>query len=145
MEKVRNYAKEAPIQEAVDRAVTESIREGILAEFLTKYRAEAIEVSIFEYDEEIHMRQVREEGWEDGLEKGLEKGRTEGEWTKLVSQVQKKLDKGLNAAAIAEMLEEPETFIEELIKLIEENPGKTAQELGRIYAKERLGSSFLKI
>ena len=95
VEKVRSYAREMPIREAVDRAVTESIREGILAEFLSKNRAEAIEVSIFEYDEETHMRQVREEGWEDGLEKGrelgreegLEKGRTEGEWTKLISQV----------------------------------------------------------
>ena len=133
VEKVRSYAKESPIREAVDRAVTESIREGILVEFLTKYRAEAIEVSIFEYDEETHMRQVREEGWEDGLEKG----RTEGEWMKLVSQVQKKLAKGLNAAVIAEMLEEPEPLMEELIRLIETNPEKTAQELGKLYAGEQ--------
>ena len=133
--------KEFPIREAVDRAVTESIREGILVEFLTKYRAEAIEVSIFEYDEETHMRQVREEGWEDGLEKGraegLSEGRTEGEWMKLVSQVQKKLAKGLNAAVIAEMLEEPEPLMEELIRLIETNPEKTAQELGKLYAGEQ--------
>ncbi len=110
-------------------------------EFLTKYRAEAIEVSIFEYDEETHMRQVREEGWEDGLEKGraegLSEGRTEGEWMKLVSQVQKKLAKGLNAAVIAEMLEEPEPLMEELIRLIETNPEKTAQELGKLYAGEQ--------
>ena len=141
VEKVRSYAKESPIREAVDRAVTESIREGILVEFLTKYRAEAIEVSIFEYDEETHMRQVREEGWEDGLEKGraegLSEGRTEGEWMKLVSQVQKKLVKGLNAAVIVEMLEEPEPLMEELIRLIETNPGKTAQELGKLYAGEQ--------
>lgn len=145
VEKVRIYAKETPIREAVDRAVTESIREGILVEFLTKYRAEAIEVSIFEYDEEAHMRKVREEGWELGREKGLEeglelgreKGCTEGEWRKLISQVRKKLDRGFNTSAIAEMLEEPEPFIEEIIRLIEENPGKTEQELGRIYAKVR--------
>lgn len=47
MERVRSYAKEIPIREAVDRAVTDSIRDGILVEFLTKYRAEAIEVSKF--------------------------------------------------------------------------------------------------
>ncbi len=137
VEKVRSYARELPIREAVDRAVTESIREGILAEFLNKNRAEAIEVSIFEYDEETHMRQVREEGWEDGLEKGreegLEKGRTEGEWTKLISLIQKKLSKGLDATAIADMLEETKPLTEELMDLIERNPGKTAQELGELY------------
>ncbi len=129
VEKVRSYARKFPIREAVDRAVTESIREGVLAEFLSKNRAEAIEVSIFEYDEETHMRQVREEGWEDGLEKG----RTEGEWTKLISLVQKKLVRGLSADAIADMLEEEKPLIEELIDFIENNPGKTAQELSKMY------------
>ncbi len=133
VEKVRIYAKETPIREAVDRAVTDSIRDGILVEFLTKYRAEAIEVSIFEYDEETHMRQEREENRELGREEGREEDRMEGEWTKLVSLVKKKLAKGLNATAIADMLEEPEPFIKELIKLIEDNPGKTEQELGKLY------------
>ena len=96
-------------------------------------RAEAIEVSIFEYDEETHMRQVREEGWEDGREKG----RTEGEWIKLISLVKKKLIKDLSADAIANMLEESKPLIEELIDLIERNPGKSEQELGGIYANER--------
>ncbi len=133
VERVRSYAKEIPIREAVDRAVTDSIRDGILVEFLTKYRAEAIEVSIFEYDEETHMRQEREENRELGREEGREEDRMEGEWTKLVSLVKKKLAKGLNATAIADMLEEPEPFIKELIKLIEDNPGKTEQELGKLY------------
>ncbi len=142
VEKVRNYARELSIQEAVDRAVTESIREGILAEFLTKNRAEAIEVSIFEYDEEAHMLQVREEGWEEGLEKGREEGlekgreegRTEGEWTKLISLVKKKYNKGLSSGEIADILEETPQVIEELLSLIVRNPGKTAQELSRLYA-----------
>ena len=130
VEKVRKYAKEIPIREAVDRAVAESIQEGILADFLRKNRAEAIEVSIFEYDEEAHMLQVREEGLEEGMEKG--------ELKKLISLVRKKLNKGLSTVAIADMLEEPEPFVEELVKLIEDNPGKTEQELSRIYLDERL-------
>ena len=65
--RVRNYAAEMSLDEAVERAITECIREGILADFLKKNRAEAKKVSIYEYDEERHMRQTREEGIEDGV------------------------------------------------------------------------------
>lgn len=65
--RVRTYAAEMSLDEAVERAITECIREGILAEFLKKNRAEAKKVSIYEYDEERHMRQTREEGMEDGI------------------------------------------------------------------------------
>lgn len=59
------------LDKAVERAITECIREGILAEFLKKNRAEAKKMSIYEYDEERHMRQTREEGMEDGMEDGI--------------------------------------------------------------------------
>ncbi|MEO2239096.1 hypothetical protein ABE547_07750 [Dorea sp. YH-dor226] len=39
-----------------------------MAEFLSENRAEAKSVSIYEYDEEKHMRQTREEGREEGKE-----------------------------------------------------------------------------
>ena len=65
--RVRTYAAEMSLDEAVERDITECIREGILAEFLKKNRAEAKKVSIYEYDEERHMRQTREEGMEDGI------------------------------------------------------------------------------
>lgn len=69
--RVRKYAKEMELEEAVERAITECIRENILADFLQKYRAEAKKVSIYEYDEERHMRQTREEGYEEGQENGI--------------------------------------------------------------------------
>ena len=65
--RVRTYAAEMSLDEAVERAITECIREGILADFLKKNRAEAKKVSIYEYDEERHIRQTREEGIEDGV------------------------------------------------------------------------------
>lgn len=65
--RVRTYAAEMSLDEAVERAITECIREGILADFLRKNRAKAKKVSIYEYDEERHMRQTREEGIEDGV------------------------------------------------------------------------------
>lgn len=67
--RVRGYAAKMPLDEAVERAITECISEGILADFLRKNRAEAKKVSIYEYDEEKHMRQTREEGVEDGVNK----------------------------------------------------------------------------
>ena len=63
-----------PLDEAVERAITECISEGILADFLRKNRAEAKKVSIYEYDEERHMRQTREEGVEEGYANGLPQG-----------------------------------------------------------------------
>ena len=35
-------------------------------------------MSIFEYDQEKHMRQEREPAWEDGHATGIEEGRTAG-------------------------------------------------------------------
>ena len=72
--RVREYAAEMPLDLAVEQAITECIREGILADFLRKNRAEAKKVSIYEYDEERHMRQTREEGMEEGYASGLSAG-----------------------------------------------------------------------
>lgn len=63
-----------PLQEAVSLAVDECINEGILSEFLRKSKAEVIRMSIFEYDEELHERTLREEGISIGREQGLEQG-----------------------------------------------------------------------
>ena len=67
VERVRTYAKQMPLAEAVEKAVDECIEEGILVDFLRENRAEAIKVSIYEYDEELHFRTLYEEGVEDGL------------------------------------------------------------------------------
>lgn len=70
---VREYAKNIPLREAVERAISECIEKDILAKFLTKNKAEAIKVSIYEYDEEKHMRQEREYNMKKGEIKGIEK------------------------------------------------------------------------
>ncbi len=61
-----------------ERAITECIREGILAEFLSAHRSEAKKVSIYEYDEEKHMRMEREESYAEGVKQGIEQGIKEG-------------------------------------------------------------------
>ncbi len=75
--KVRKYAKGMPLKEAVEKAVDECIREEILADFLKANKAEAVEMSIFEYDEEKHMRQTREEGKMEGRIEGRIEGKIE--------------------------------------------------------------------
>ncbi|MGN1165023.1 MAG: hypothetical protein ACI4S2_01170 [Lachnospiraceae bacterium] len=60
----------------MEQAITECIREGILSEFLSKNRAKAKRMSIYEYDEEKHMRQTRAEGYEEGEAAGMIKGET---------------------------------------------------------------------
>ena len=125
--RVRKYAKEQPIAEAVERAITECIRERILKEFLEKNRREAKNVSIYEYDQEKHIRQEREEAWEAGekvgreagWEAGEKAGEYKGEEKKLKEQIQKKLAKGKAIPEIAEALEEEEDTIRKLIEEME--------------------------
>ena len=80
--RVRKYAAELPLNEAVELAITECIREGILAEFLQHNRAEVYKVSIFEYDKEKEEKKLRkaerECGREEGLQQGLQEGLKEG-------------------------------------------------------------------
>ena len=73
-DKVRTYVGELELADAVEQAIRECIAEGVLKDFLEKHRAEAKEMSIFEYDQEKHMRQEREEAWADGHNAGLKEG-----------------------------------------------------------------------
>ena len=77
-DKIRKYAEEMSLEDAVERAICECIKEGVLKEFLEKHRAEAKAMSIFEYDQEKHIRMEREEAWEEGRREGMQKGRESG-------------------------------------------------------------------
>ena len=78
MAQVRIYAKNMSFPEAIEKAVDYCIKNGILSDFLSKNRAEAIEVSIFEYDEEKHMKSEREWAYNNGHNDGLAEGRKLG-------------------------------------------------------------------
>ena len=81
--RVRHYAADMSLDQAVERAVDECIREGILAEFLTCNRNEVISMSIFEYDKELEEKKLRkaeyEAGFSEGEKYGHEAGFSEGE------------------------------------------------------------------
>ena len=78
VERVRKYAAQMELNEAVERAITECIREGILSDFLSRNRAEVLKVSIFEYDQELEEKKLREAEFEYGRETGIQEGRSEG-------------------------------------------------------------------
>ena len=57
--RVRRFAETTSLDKAVEQAVSECIREGILADFLSRNRAEVINMSIFEYDKELEEKKLQ--------------------------------------------------------------------------------------
>lgn len=72
--RVRSYVGDMSLEDAVNRAVEECIREGILKEFLRKNRAEVVMVSIFEYDKEEEEKKLRKAEYEYGKQEGIKEG-----------------------------------------------------------------------
>ena len=116
VDRVRKYARELPLSEAVERAITECIREGILKEFLEKNRAEVKKMSIYEYDQEKHIRMERQDAWEDGIKEGEVRG-AEQQLSKIIKNMMKK---GRSISQIAEELGEDEKRIRELAEKLTE-------------------------
>ena len=86
---VRRYKTEfGSLDEAVNRAVDECIRNDVLADFLRKNRAEVVMMSIFEYNKEEEERKLRaaerQAGYVEGYDSGMERGTAENLY-KLVS------------------------------------------------------------
>ena len=65
--RIRKYKKTMSLDEALDQAVTECMEEDILADFLRKHRAEAIEVCIFEYNEKRERMLLQKESERRGI------------------------------------------------------------------------------
>ena len=76
--RVRKYAKEFELNEAVKLAVDECIRNNILSEFLRANKSEVISMSIFEYDKEEEERKLRKAEYEAGVAAGMKDGMKAG-------------------------------------------------------------------
>ncbi len=57
--------------EAVNTAVDECIRKGILKDILIKNRAEVVAMSFWEYDAERHLKIEKEDSYNDGFQDGI--------------------------------------------------------------------------
>ena len=75
--KLRKYLLETDdVAKAVDAAVISCIKSGILTEFLTKHRAEVLDVCITEFDEKTFVEGIKEEAIEDMVLKMLKNGKS---------------------------------------------------------------------
>ena len=77
--KVRSFAEQMPLDDAVQKAVTECIQENILTDFLRKNQAEVIAMSIFEYDKVEEEKKLRKAEFDAGVEQGVKHGITLGQ------------------------------------------------------------------
>ena len=105
VDKVREFAKNHPLEKAVEMAITYCIQNDILAEFLLKRRTEVMSMSIFEYNQEEHFRQIAEEsqaaGWKKGKAEGAETA-TLANLRNLMETLQLTVDQAFDALKIPE-------------------------------------------
>lgn len=110
--RVREYVhrKKMDINDAVELAVTECIKEGILEEFLRESRAEVIAMSIFEFDEERELKLIREDEYRHGLEKGRLEGEQETLGKSLVALIDSLKNLSLDLEAVYNMVLQHEMY-----------------------------------
>ena len=137
--RVRTYAEKMPIEDAVERAIKECIQEGILKDFLESNRSEAIKVSIYEYNEQEHIRMEREDAFEDGRKLGHDEGLAAG----------RKLghDEGLSAGRLENLmglLRDLGEIPPEIIKRIKVLDADTLKQWNRLAARADSMEEFLE-
>ena len=96
----KRLSKKIPLSEAVNEAVEDCIQRGILAEFLSKNRAEVIKVSIYEYDEEKVKRMFKEECMKLGMEQGKQLGMEQGKQLGIEQGKQLGIEQGIEQARV---------------------------------------------
>lgn len=105
MDKIREY-QAAGEPDAIKQAIRECIRDGVLADYLTRKGSEVTNMLIAEYSYETDIRVKQEEAREDGIELGKRLGQQQGQQLKVVQQICKKIKKGKTIEEIADDLEE---------------------------------------
>lgn len=89
------------LEAAVDSAVEDCIQNNILADFLIKHREEAKFMILSEYNEELHLKTL----YEDGLRQGKIEGRLEGKIEgKLEGKLEGKTEAQNNISALLRQL-----------------------------------------
>ncbi len=104
------YGKE----KVIDEAISKSFKEGVLKDILKKNRAEVRNVVLTEYNEELHLKNVRECGYEEGYDNGLDQGRRQKE----IDLIIKKVRKGQSLEQIADALETSADQLKEIYKAV---------------------------
>ena len=114
MARVRKYAAEMKLEDAVNKAIEECIKEGVLADFLQKNRSEVKMWSILEYDQEVEEKKLRKAEYQAGLETGRIEGIEIGE-VRILQSIQKS---GYSPERIAEMTGRPVDEVKRILKVM---------------------------
>ena len=131
IDRVRRYAdlsmSAAEMEKAVDRAVNECIKEGVLFDFLTAHKAEVKGMILTDYDEEKTMemfkREYRHDGYSEGrlegeqigYSKGEQVGYNKGEQEKEKSLAERFKAKGMSDKEIADLLDVTPERLKEIL------------------------------
>ena len=80
---VREYLQSEPsVEDALEEAIDDCIKQDVLADFLKKHRAEVLNVILTTYDKDLYEKTLKEDAREEGLmqgrAEGIEEGRAEG-------------------------------------------------------------------
>ena len=78
LDKVKEDAESYTLENAVDNAFDDLPKDFVILQFLLKNKAEVKGMCLFEYNQEKHMKALKEEGIKEGVEKGREEGIREG-------------------------------------------------------------------
>ncbi|MEZ3428466.1 MAG: hypothetical protein K1W13_13865 [Lachnospiraceae bacterium] len=95
-----------------------------------------VSMSIFEYNQEEHMRMEREEAYAEGLAEGMEDGKVKGAACKLIFLVRSWIRHGLKEEEIAGLTQEPQKDILRLIRTIKENPKADDEQILQLWGKQ---------
>ena len=115
--------------DAVEMAIDDCIKAGILVEFLTERRNEVIKVAELDFTWETREELIRLEERRLGKNEGRIEGRNEGSVAKLITQVRKKVSKNKTIEQIADELECEVSEIEQIYRLITEKPDISDEEI----------------
>ena len=96
IDKIREYEKNHPPDEAAKLAVEYCMKNGILVDYLKKHSAEVVSMSFLEYNLETHIKVVSQVAMEKGIEEG----------EKRVTYVLKLMEQGFSHEEIKKKLEE---------------------------------------
>ena len=80
-------------------------------------------------ERERAVKKARERALKQGIAQGLERGKDQGSMLKTVKVTLKSVKRGMRAAEIADMLEEEETSIQTILKIKEEHPDYTEEQI----------------
>lgn len=110
IEKVRKYRYDIGVSNAIDRAVDECIKSNVLANLLSEMKSEVRDMLIYEFDEKVYEKGIREEG------------RTEGEMLFLIDIIIRHITNGVSIEDIARWLDRSIEEIKPIYDTVIANP-----------------------